>query len=208
MGVRIAELPRHEDMVENFTRYFVAADAENVKVGAAWYKQAEIMAENIAAGTAYTKDQVIRLVAVISPALDWSGKNDTLPADMLNYHAAGRDLVNGSWPLRSYDSVRKAQRILDGDLDAIRGNKVTRFARNIAGDYSCATIDAWMVRAALDQPKRKYTDCGINSDGRGVYVRIEAALIEAAQAVNMPPAQVQAIIWEDVRVKNTIRKGK
>lgn len=215
MGIAKKDLPDSEVIVERYLDVYRNATEQELVAGLGWYAQANSYARALQAGTGYTLEQVIALIAVVSPGTDWSGKNDTIPSRMLAVHSSGADLTdvgpNGpssTWPFRSYDPVRKAQRILDGDTSALSGNKVSAFAANIAGDYGPATIDGWMVKVALNMPKLKWAQASVNSKGPGAYQVLADAVREAAAVVGVTPAQFQAVVWESYRRAHTVRAGK
>jgi hypothetical protein len=213
-GVAKKDLPEPQVIEERFTEVFNAATEQDILIGMGWYAKARMYAESLAAGSPYTLEQCMGILAVVSPGTDWAGKNDSVPAQIINVHASGKHLCkvgpegpDSTWPFRSYDCIKKAQRILDGDLTAIKGNKVTAFYRNISGNYDPPTIDGWMVKIALAEPKKKWGELGINSDGPGAYKVLADALRASAGRVGMTNGQFQAVCWESYRRKHTVRKG-
>ncbi len=107
-----------------------------------------------------------------------------LPA-FLAAHAARAPLP----PMPTYSAnVRKAVAVLDG-LARPTGPKVSRFARNLAGDASVVTVDRWAARAA-GAPE---------SGGARWYITIESAYRAAAREARLSPAQFQAVLWVALR---------
>jgi hypothetical protein len=98
------------------------------------------------------------------------------------------------------ENVRKACRILDGDVSALKGPKVTAFANAILGDMSSVTVDVWATRAArsnLDNLLHLYTDREV--PGARERRAIAAAYENAAAARGVEPAAMQAAVWVQVR---------
>lgn len=87
-----------------------------------------------------------------------------------------------------------AWRIARGEapLDVLNGPKVRAFYRNIVGDSDAVTVDVWAARAAE----------GV-SDPRGPSGRRYALLAEAyrsaARVLDIPPRDLQAAVWVNVR---------
>jgi hypothetical protein len=221
MAIRVNEVEDHATVVANLLKWHDNATEEEYAIGVTWYAMARTIAVDISAGTEYSVEQVCHVIAALSPAMDWSGKNDTIVADIVEAHSKGIDLMTLNWPVRNYDTIRKIKGILEykgsnvleatylnkkGEIrPAISGTKVTSFGRNIYGNYNPITLDAWMGRVAVDNPTRLYKDSGFNSDGKGAYALVAAALTEAASLRGLTNAQFQAVVWESIRNKHTKR---
>lgn len=93
------------------------------------------------------------------------------------------------------DPRRKAARILAGGRpDAILGgSKVRAFWRNLSGDERAVTVDVWAARAALGHwlPSPSFSP--------RTYERIARAYQAAADRIGIPPRELQATIWIDIR---------
>jgi hypothetical protein len=85
-------------------------------------------------------------------------------------------------------NVRKAYRILEGDIHAVKGPKVIAFFLNIIGDENHVTVDIWATRAAV---------------GRSIPGKDRALIAEAyrraAKKRNVSPRDFQATVWVTVR---------
>jgi len=122
--------------------------------------------------------------AALSPAGRWDDVVVRLPA-FLRAHRDGAELP----PMPTYSrNVRAARAILDGH-GAPSGPKVSRFARNLAGDDSCVTVDRWAARAA-GMPE---------SGGARWYRAIEGAYLAGARTVALRPSTFQAVLWVALR---------
>ena len=90
-----------------------------------------------------------------------------------------------------------AEKGIVGGIATLKGKKTNAFARNLSGDLDAVTIDTWMIKAAgiVREPGKKK---GINDTE---YNTLALALTKVADANNMPPAVVQAIIWIQIRGK-------
>lgn len=122
--------------------------------------------------------------AILSPGGRWDDVVARLPA----FLRAWRDGA----PLPSMPTyganVRRAALALAG-LARPTGPKVSRFARNLAGDPSCVTVDRWAARAA-----------GLPEHGGARwYATIELAYTEAARGAGLAPSAFQAVLWIAIR---------
>ena len=84
----------------------------------------------------------------------------------------------------------KAWRILEGDLEALRGPKVIPFYRNIIGDPDNVTVDVWACRA--------YDGTDVPGSLRK-HRAIADAYRRAAKRAGVCPRDFQAVIWTVVR---------
>jgi hypothetical protein len=70
---------------------------------------------------------------------------------------------------------------------ALSGDKVSRFARNLLGDKDCVTVDVWIARAYGQDP------------GNFDYQEIEAKIRQEAKDHGIEPAEWQAVVWQVIR---------
>jgi hypothetical protein len=72
----------------------------------------------------------------------------------------------------------------------LSGDKVRRFAANLCGDLDAVTIDVWICKAYGLEHKTLT---------RAVYEALEAQIRRDAEAVGLPAAEYQAVLWHVVR---------
>lgn len=75
----------------------------------------------------------------------------------------------------------------------LSGNKVNSFFKNLCGDYNAVTLDIWMMKAL--NFKKYFMN---NSD----YNKLSKRIITRAKKENLHPAEYQAKIWIEYRMKN------
>lgn len=149
-----------------------------------WYAAEGRRIRAMAAELGLDPGRCIMAAAILSPAGRW----DDVVARLSSFLRAWRDgLALPSMPTYGAN-VRRAAAALAG-LALPSGPKVSRFARNLAGDPSCVTVDRWAARAA-----------GLPDHGGAPWYRaIERAYTAAARAVGLAPSQFQAVLWVAVR---------
>lgn len=186
------KLPSHRTMRTRFVREYGRATERDKQQGWDWYRSAREFALTLQSGTGYSLEQIAGVIAVLSPNVPWD-LNMTVARNAVDLHSqeghgASADHVRGA----GYTiNKSKALRILDGDLTALSGPKVTAFAAAIQGAEDAVTIDLWMLRVAgIDEevtmtPQRQ--------------VAVERALRSAAELTGETPATFQAIVWSAVR---------
>lgn len=175
--------------VRRIVEHYQQADPETRARGAAWYAEAQAIAQSIADESGIALPRVIACIAALSPRNAW-GSNvkgaRALALAAANGQAA--PVVAGTLTNR-----RKAWAVLTGaDIDStLTGPKVRAFFANIAGDYSRATVDVWATRAATGGryivPRK--TD----------YPLFEYAYQRAASRLGVTTAACQAVVWVAVR---------
>jgi hypothetical protein len=126
-------------------------------------------------------------VAAISPQIKWE----------VNIKGACELVRTGSTHYGFPANIDKARRCLDGDLAALKGDKVTRFACNILNPRKYAAevvIDRHAQRAALG------TLTGFNATPtRLQYAALAEEYRAAAREVGLAPGTFQAVVWSVVR---------
>lgn len=166
-----------------------AATPDQIRRGMTWYGTARDNVRQLSMSTPYSAVQVAAVVAVTSPATAWSD-NVTDATAAVTLHAAGLSVEDAlkTYNFRTYhDNVRKAWRVLDGDLDAVRGDKVSAFFANLCGNEDVVTID-----------RHAWTAAGLEYNGSlpAQYRRGVVKLYERiARDLEVTPAQAQAIVW-------------
>lgn len=166
-----------------------AATPDQTRRGMEWYATARGIVRRLSMSTPYSATQVAGVVAVTSPGTAWSDNIADATA-AVTLHAAGHNVEEAmdAYNFRTYsDNVRKAWRVLDGDSDAIRGDKVSAFYANLCGDESVVTID-----------RHAWTACGMEYTG-SLPVAYRAGVVRLYERVaadlEVTPAQAQAIVW-------------
>lgn len=168
-----------------------AATPAQVAEGQDWYCQARKFVADLHTAYAgrYSVEQLAYVVAAVSPNLRWS-HNKRVAAEYVRLHAAGMRRADWQLKLMIGSNMRKAEEILDGDLSALSGPKVTAFAANILGDESLVTIDRWHMVAALGENRVPTAR---------ERVAVTAATERCALALGWTPAACQAVLWVAVR---------
>ena len=165
-------------------RIFDSATDVQRTSGIEWYREAHDISVELA-GDDFTVAQAAGVIAVLSPNTSWKG-NITNARKAFACYRAGVPVNECRAGLGA--NVRKAYRILDGDMSAITGPKVTAFFQNIMGDPLSVTIDLWATRAAI----------GEDIPGR-LRATVERAYLNAAKKRNVSPRDFQAVVWVSVR---------
>ena len=176
-----------------------AGAPEAVKAaGTDWYAgQAGELARVVAADSGISIETAAAVIAVCSQRTRWGVQAD-LTGAMVEHLLDGGAVETAPRASLYTAAIEKAQQILAGNFDAVRGPKIRPFWRNICGDYSVVTLDVWAIRAALGNAK--LGEQGVNpwTTGRRRMI-LEAAYHRAAGAVGAVPAALQAVVWVVVR---------
>lgn len=189
-------------MVERVVDAYNSATQYEKIEGITWYSNAFQHAATLSVMYGYSIEQIIALIAVVSPGATWESTNMSVPERMLSVHMAGITLTDIPWPLYP-SNVAKAQQILDGQSGVLKGNKVKAFASAIGGNNDSVVIDGWMVKMMYGDPGIYWKDTAVSSDG--MYNRMADAVRDASMFVGVAPALLQAIVWTSYR---NVWKGK
>lgn len=188
--------------IASMTRRLIAwhdrATDSQVREGIEWYAGARRFAHDLASHFPYTVEQVARVIAALSPQCVWE-ENMRAASVACSAHARGEDA--GIPAYTGYRAnVAKAWRVLDGDLDALRGPKVTAFAAAIVGDESHVTVDVWATRAARDRRRAlAFHAWDDEMPGEVEHRAIAEAYRRAACKRGVTPSAMQAIVWVAIR---------
>lgn len=188
------ELDQISEYAINIRLVLRAATVRQTIEGTQWYAYAEQFAERVAIATGISKKQAAYVIAALSNNVSWEKQLDhTIPLVL-----AALDGLPMPGPFIGGCKKIAQQIICEKDYNALRGPKVTVFARNILGDYSGVTVDRWALRVALG----RFTD----DDETKKWVRpgkrralIEAAYHLVADQESIAPAILQAITWTVIR---------
>lgn len=171
--------------VANIVACVQAAAPAEYAGGLAWYGAFGKAIEGYGKAHNLAPEQAIALFACLSPQTgikrNWS-----------NFTAIARD-KNLDNTTTVYGQMRR--KVLDwlsgvGDTSSmVRGDKVSRFAANLAGDYNVVTIDRHAVAAATNGADNG--DCLTHTR----YLAYQRAYQAAAAILEITPAQAQAIAW-------------
>lgn len=172
-------------MIDNLLMFYgMATNMELSQVD--WYRQAHEECRYAATRCGVDFKTFVWVVAVLSPLTRWE-QNISIAEEMVRH---GRCRIAFS------ANQEKARRILAGDLGALRGPKVTRFAWSLYDPHNTervVVVDTWAIRA-WEGRVRGPVNCS-----RYKYHRIAQGYREAAALVGMEPAAFQAVVWSVVR---------
>jgi hypothetical protein len=168
-----------------------AATPDQVADGVSWYQNARefVFELHTAYSGRYSVEQIASVVAVTSPSLRWSA-NKRATVEFIRAHAAGTPVAEWAYKIRIGENMHKSERILNGDLSALSGPKVTAFYANILGDESHVTVDLWHTHAATGEHRQPRA---------AERAPITEATRRCALAMGWTPAACQAVIWTVVR---------
>lgn len=185
-----------QEAVNRLVKLYRSASPNQIAAGHRWYRDAKELTIELARHSNYSEEQVAGVIAVLSPRLRWPK----------NVRAAGAAVAGSPKPAGIMGpSWDKAQAVLQGDMTAIRGQKVTAFWHNILGDPNKVTVDSWATRAAMGWNKNgKWLSGGKNEDFVGHYTEshydeIQDAYLAAATICGVAPADFQAVCWVVIR---------
>jgi hypothetical protein len=179
------------DRVSSLLDVYAATTPETRADGGLWYARGRRFALYVARTYHVSLEQAAGVTAALSPRKPWR-ENKRLAILSCKAHAA--NMKPGDVALHTLANVRKAWAILDGvaPLDVLGGAKVRAFYRNLTGDLSAVTVDAWAMRAADGvDPKGTPTP--------DLYAAYAVAYTVAASVVGLAPAVFQAVVWIAVR---------
>lgn len=198
MSLCFKDLPAKHVMVMRVLQAYENASSEDKFHGMVWYDDALLACEDLTADIPYGVEQIAGVMATVSPGMVWD-ENETAPKRIIDLHWNG--IPTGEWTgFSTYPhNLEKAERILDEDLSAIKGDKVTNFYRAIMGDTQAVTVDRWMVRIVMDDPR--YGTAGGGTKDKATmsssktYYAIAEAITESARLIGINPRELQAITW-------------
>lgn len=176
----------------NITAVFRSASPELIDEGIAWYADARLIADALAAKNNVPVHVAAGVLAALSPLNAW-GNNVNLAARML---ASGGTMTTGYL----HANLAKARRIIaEGNVSALGGLKVTNFyASIISGGAEGVTIDrhAWCI-AHNDRSKSNNVPKLSPKRYAEIAERYRRAALILSREYGMPlsPAVVQAVTW-------------
>jgi hypothetical protein len=176
----------------NITAVFRSADADLIAEGIAWYENARLVADALAAKNNVPVHVAAGVLAALSPLNSW-GNNVNLAARML---ASGGTLSEGY--LKA--NLAKARRIIaEGNISALGGLKVNNFYLSIiSGGAEGVTIDRHAYCLAVNDrsmtnkvPKLSPTRYAEIAE----RYRRAALILSREYGMPLSPAVVQAVTW-------------
>ena len=158
-----------------------ATDAQR-ELARGWYPAATRELEEIAHDAGMALRDVAIIAALLSPRCRWD-RNLTATRALLT----GEGSLWGPLP----ENVARGRAWAAGVLEAHpRAPKTLNFAANLSGDLEAVTVDVWATRAAVgrDEPR-----------GDLEYAAIARSYRTVARELEIPPAELQALVWIVVR---------
>lgn len=186
---------RSKMTTKNLLDMFKQADRYD-KAAAMWYTAAHIECQYHAERLGVSLDTFVRIVACLSPAVKWE----------VNINAAVQLVETGDCPYGYKKNRTKAVEILNGNPEALKGPKVTRFYETILNPESAAyhvVVDRWAYRAWTGN----VWDTSEVTLSAKMYAQIEADYIEASKQVGLNPGDFQAVVWVVARRLAAMPKG-
>ncbi len=177
-------IPDRGDVILRLLEAYEASSAEEVQAGRAWYRNARREVRRMSGVYSVDRRRVAAIVAALSPREPWSKNLQWAEAVLETGSHGSYGLKANGW---------KAERILEGEdpAEVLGGPKVTAFDRALCGDDGAVVIDTWML-TAVGWPEgapltaKRYRD-------------VADALTEAARMLDVPAAELQAVVWVHVR---------
>lgn len=175
--------PSHPVMVDQLIVLYGEAALDSRIAGSRWYRESRREARRLSRDYAVTLSQGAGIIAALSPQVQWD-VNLRLARQVAEHGEVNEGCLR--------QSADKAWRIWHGErpLRVLGGMKTRAFYRAIMGDDDSVVIDTWMLYA-VGWPNRSVT--------AKQYLRVAAALAEAAEFVGEANATFQAIVWTHVR---------
>lgn len=166
--------------------YHQATDSERI-AGAEWYPKAHRIVLEWSDTYGRSIANVACIVAAISPQVEWT--RNLIIAD---------DVLQGNPPsiggvIQRF--VRIAERIRNDNASNLDGYfkigcKVRSFAANLAGNFDLVTVDTHGSQIAAGSALSN-----LRVDTWKKYEPVASAYVDAAKAVSVAPAELQAITW-------------
>lgn len=183
----------------NVLAVYYAADLLELQAGAAWYDQANALANTLASLYQISPLVAAGVLAAVSPIKSWKS-NVALAERLLAVRAAtgATALAQGGYLPLGLGKVDALLALAEPTADAVAsilgGNKITAFFQCIAGDGNGVCVDGHAQNIALHGRVRKpITDAGKITDAQ--YLAFANAYRAAAKAAGTTAAVMQAVTW-------------
>jgi hypothetical protein len=180
----------YQDRIELLARR-AFDNPQRALVSADWYNESGQWCASLDEGFSLKPGTVAGFVAALSPLNGWEDQLRFTPPSLAaclkllkNKEYCGTGIKGPGF----FSNRDKAARILAGEkpLDVLKGDKVTRFFKNLTGDESVVTVDRHIISA-------------IGLDGDGItpkrYRNAELAFQCVAPRFALSPAGLQALVW-------------
>ena len=182
----------------NITRTLKKATPQNIEAGLSWYAKARANAREIAEENGRTLEEIADVISILSPFNRWHSNLDQASAlTFAHTFAPDEDKLAeaiSKIPFTTFENnvVKALARLEGAKVLTPQSRKTYNFAQNIRGNLELVTIDRWILRA-INYPASQLTP--------KEYDQIESIFQDYARTrTQYKPAQLQAIIWETVRV--------
>ena len=183
----------------NVLAVYQLANTADVVQGAAWYRDANIIASRLARKYEISERQAIGVIAALSPRNKWERNvadaenlirvftSDPESVDSVKVCTFGRNKAKAIEILQLSEPVREEQ-----VLGILSGPKLQEFYGCIIGVHDEVCIDghAYSIWAG-----DRITLANVPNIGKKLREEIKVAYCRAAQEVDVTPAQMQAITW-------------
>jgi len=182
---------------QNIIDSYESATDTQLLAGENWYESALFLAEELADKHDLEPVNVAYAIAALSPQKDW----------ITNQVAIIELCETGSTRQQSRINIDKARRCLAGELTALRGPKVERFAEAIidplGNSVACIDRHAFSIWMGAKQSDKQLTVL----QRKGAYEMVADAYAEASKILDVPVHIVQATTWVVWRDKwDVVRK--
>jgi len=175
-----------DGMIKNLLHWYNLATDSDLEASR-WYNEAHDACLELSKREGVDYKQVVYAVAALSPMLSWD----------YNILAVEQLITHGETNYGLKKNRIKAVRILEGDLSALSGQKVMRFAKSILNPrkYTAdvVTVDVHACRAWDNRLT------GDRSLSANEYAKISDGYKQAAAIVGLAPGEFQAVVWVVIR---------
>lgn len=194
---RVEERKVSLEHVSNIVACVLDATEEEHAAGMLWYETFGRAITSYGKAHQWSPERARALFAALSPMMNIARNWKLFKAGIDHSTLDG---MGGILPHQR----RKGEALCKGTISieaAIKGMKVSRFYRNLAGDMSCVTVDRHAISCARGIP------CYTGRCSCAEYKDIEASYQVAAAQLGIEPAQCQAIAWVVWRRQQGIKDG-
>jgi hypothetical protein len=174
----------------NIQASYDAATLEERSAGMHWYDSARELAGHLS--TKYQVSVAVAAAAIAAHSMNASWKVNVARAES---QLAGRPVGLGA----AIAMTDAAMADPGNALACVVGPKINPFAHNIVGDLNMVATDRWAQRAGFASSDDKLCDKLIRRVG--VRDMLILAYQKVAADVGIAPAELQAIVWVQVRGK-------
>ncbi len=176
------------ELTHLLVKRFEQVSEDSFNKGIDWYDQANEYAASIK--DKYSLEQSASVISHLSPRTRWN-KNKEAAAQVIagDIHSTG---------LFSSCVNRAILALGTNDpLSTFNGKKTTSFVHNILGNHDYVTLDSWML--SITHPELTIKERNNFLKRSGKYDLISDCFRYAAKYVDLKPAQLQSILWVDIR---------